>query len=66
MRSIANSMKAFRARVAGLSGDERGMEAAQVILILVLVIVGLMPILLTIKDKLAANANEVSAGIDAF
>ena len=46
------------------AGREEGMEAAQVILILVLVVIGLVPVLLIIKDSLVDRANEVDDSIN--
>lgn len=66
MAMLTNSVMALRDRVAALHDDERGMEAAQVILILVLVVVGLMPILIQIKDKLAAKGQLVSNELDKY
>lgn len=51
---------AIRGRFNALSSDEQGMEAAQVILILMLVIVGLFPIISTIKNNLATKASSAN------
>lgn len=43
--------------------NESGMEAAQVILILFLVVVGLIPIIVTIRNTLANRASSTNNSI---
>ncbi len=59
-----NKMKGMLAQVRALNEDESGMEAAQVILILVLVVIGIIPILFFIKEKLDTKGQEIGVGID--
>lgn len=51
-------------KVRSFNDDESGMEAAQVILILFLVVVGLIPIILTLKNKLAAKGTTINNQVD--
>lgn len=57
---IRTAVEGIRSRFSALSKDEEGMEAAQVILILMLVIVGLFPIISTIKNNLATKASSAN------
>jgi len=59
-----NKMKDMLAQVRALNEDESGMEAAQVILILVLVVIGIIPILFFIKEKLDERGSDIGTGID--
>ena len=52
-------------RFESLRNDENGMEAAQVILILALVILGLIPIIRTIVNKVAQQGQSAINCIDA-
>jgi len=57
MNELANN---FKAKVVAFNEDgESGMEAAQVILILFLVVIGLIPILIRIKDAIAQKGTSV-------
>lgn len=60
---VKKAYAAIRGRFNALSRDEQGMEAAQVILILMLVIVGLFPIINTIKNNLATKASSANTQI---
>lgn len=60
MRKVIDS---FRTRLAALRADENGMEAAQVILILVLVVIGLLPVLNLIKNAISSQGVKVASGI---
>ena len=65
---MINHIKTFsdclKARFQSLHNDENGMEAAQVILILALVILGLVPIIRTIVSKVAQQGNLASNCLD--
>lgn len=54
---------AFRNRVASLRGDERGMEAAQVIMILVIVIIALVPLITNIVNGITTQGNKAATCI---
>jgi Flp pilus assembly pilin Flp len=65
--SLGDAMKKMNnvlANVRALNEDESGMEAAQVILILVLVVVGILPILFFLKGKLEERGTDIGTGID--
>jgi Flp pilus assembly pilin Flp len=49
--------------MSGVSRNEDGMEAAQVILILALVVLGLIPVIATITDNLEKKGKLVNDGI---
>lgn len=55
-------IRKFNTRVNNLD-NENGMEAAQVILILFLVVIGLIPIIVTIKNSLATKASLVNTEV---
>jgi Flp pilus assembly pilin Flp len=63
MSKTKTGVQKIRAHMAA-ARNEDGMEAAQVILILVLVVLGLIPIIKMITDKLKAKGTEVGASID--
>ena len=59
-------VESFRGRINEINSEndtESGMEAAQVILILFLVVIGLIPVIVWIKNTLAARASAVNSGI---
>lgn len=63
---MSKSMTAVEKIKAHLAGrGEEGMEAAQVILILVLVVIGLVPVLIMIKNSLAERADQVDKSINS-
>lgn len=63
---MKNTVQKFRAHMAAIARNEDGMEAAQVILILI-VVVGLIALIKTqIIDRLSDRAEEVGAGIDGI
>jgi Flp pilus assembly pilin Flp len=53
----------IRNHMSGVSRNEDGMEAAQVILILALVVLGLIPVIATITDNLEKKGKLVNDGI---
>lgn len=54
----------FRARFTALRADESGMEAAQVILILALVLIGLVPVVNSIITRIKTKGSEACTQID--
>ena len=61
---MMDKMKNMFAQVRALDEDESGMEAAQVILILLLVVIGIIPVLVIIKNKLTERGDEVASEVD--
>jgi Flp pilus assembly pilin Flp len=57
---------AMSARMAALRADENGMEAAQVILILAIVVVVLIPVITLIVNALKAQGTKVVSGINGI
>ena len=55
---------AVSARAAALRSDENGMEAAQVILILGIVVIVLLPVIGLIVNALKAQGTKVVTGIN--
>lgn len=64
MNKFVESFKDRVDQINATSDAEAGMEAAQVILILFLVVIGLIPVIVFIRNKLAAKASSVGPGID--
>ena len=62
IKKIKDTMKA---RFQALRNDENGMEAAQVILILALVLLALIPIVKIIINKVGAAGTKTSTCLDA-
>jgi len=62
VKKIKDTMKA---RFQALRNDENGMEAAQVILILALVLIALIPIVRFIIEKVRASGQTASNCLDA-
>lgn len=54
----------IKSRVDALRADENGMEAAQVILILVIVVVALVPLINMIVSKITQKGNEAVNQMD--
>jgi Flp pilus assembly pilin Flp len=57
---------AMSARMAALRADENGMEAAQVILILAIVVVVLIPVITLIVNALKSQGTKVVSGINGI
>ena len=55
---------AVKARFQSLRSDENGMEAAQVILILAIVLIALVPIIRIIVSKVKAQGTNASTCLD--
>lgn len=62
MSKAKTGVQKIRAHMDSMRNED-GMEAAQVILILVLVVVGLIPVITIIRDSLVDKADEVNDGI---
>jgi Flp pilus assembly pilin Flp len=61
--SAKTGIEKIRNHMSGVSRNEDGMEAAQVILILVLVVLGLIPVIMTITNSLKGKGDEIDKGI---
>lgn len=62
MSKAKTGVQKIRAHMNNMRNED-GMEAAQVILILVLVVVGLIPVITIIRNSLVTKAEEVNTGI---
>ena len=62
---VEKTFDVVRGRFANLHDDEQGMEAAQVIMILVLVVIGLFPMFTFLKNQLdeqgSSAANQIGS-----
>lgn len=56
----------IKERMASLRSDENGMEAAQVILILVVVVLVLLPIIVKLAKGLSSKGDSTSNDITGF
>lgn len=63
---IQKIKSAIANRAAALRSDEKGMEAAQVILILVLVVVLLIPVINLIATELNKQGSKVVSNIQKY
>jgi Flp pilus assembly pilin Flp len=61
--SAKTGIQKIRNHMSAVSRNEDGMEAAQVILILVLVVLGLIPVIMTITNSLKSKGTEINNGI---
>ena len=64
MNNLRKVMDAVKARFQSLRSDENGMEAAQVILILAIVLIALVPIIRIIVSKVKAQGESASTCLD--
>jgi Flp pilus assembly pilin Flp len=53
----------FRGRMSALNNDERGMEAAQVILILALVVIVMIPVFNAIMNAMSSQGTKAATCI---
>ena len=62
---VKKTLDAFNARLAALRDEEKGMEAAQVILILVIVVIGLIPIFNKIYSAISKQGSTAVSGLSS-
>lgn len=55
---VEKTLDTLRARFAALNEDEQGMEAAQVILILVLVVIALIPMFQFVRTRIGSTGSS--------
>ena len=60
---VEKTLDAVRARFASLREDEQGMEAAQVILILVLVVIALIPMFQFVRNQIGTAGSSAGSQI---